>query len=253
MTVDAVVEERHAPSTWWVIRAIARREISIALRRRLVKLLFIISLGPPIVLGVVYVIQVMVQQAGMDLDWDPVLTFLRVEIGFVTLLALGLGTPSVARDRSEDVLFLYATRPVTPWSYAIGKMLAVGAPALALLLIPAILIAILRQGVMGQEITTTDSLLLMGRVLITSVFVAWGFSGVTVGPSAATKRGRWALLIALAFFFVPDAIVQPLSHLAWRTSVPLLSPAGAGEELLSALFGEDVSGGGFASAVILLA
>ena len=33
--------ERHAPSTYQVVYAIARREISIALRRRLVKLLFL--------------------------------------------------------------------------------------------------------------------------------------------------------------------------------------------------------------------
>ena len=51
-----MASERRAPSAWHVIRAIARREIGIALRRRLVRLLFLGSLVPPLVFGIILVV-----------------------------------------------------------------------------------------------------------------------------------------------------------------------------------------------------
>ena len=158
--------ELRAPTSWQVISAIARREIMLALRRRLVKLLFLVNLIPPLVMAVILVVNMMIRQSGLgDLGWDPLLRMLEIQAGPVLLLALGIGTPLVARDRREDVLFLYATRPVTPWSYTLGKMIAVAVPALALLIIPGILIAILRQGLI-EEFHLLDSIALVAKVTV---------------------------------------------------------------------------------------
>ena len=122
--------EPRTPTSAQVIAAIARREITMALRRRLVKLLFLFNLLTPLVLAIIMVVNTIIHSLGLEnLNWDPLVMFLQIEIFTVLLLALGIGTPLVARDRSEDVLFLYATRPVNPWSYTIGKMLAVAVPA----------------------------------------------------------------------------------------------------------------------------
>jgi hypothetical protein len=235
--------EMRAPSSWHVVRAITRREVGIALRRKLVRLLFLASTVPPLVFGIILVVRIMAEKAsGMDLGWDPVLRFLQVQSAPVALLALGLGTPLVSRDRSEDVLYLYAVRPVSPMIYAVGKMLAVAFPTMALLLIPGVLIAILRQGLMPDTVHTGESLLLVAKVALASFFVAWAYAGISVGPSAATKRSRWALLLA-------DTAVQ----LIWRDGAYAVGPANAAVDLMEALLGGGEAPHGWVSAGVLAA
>ena len=225
--------ERSAPSAGHVMWAIARRELGIALRRKLVRLLFLGSALPPLVFGIVLVVRILAEQAtNVDLGWDPVLRFLQVQAFPVALLALGLGTPLVARDRSEDVLYLYAVRPVSPWYYAGGKMLAVALPTSMLLFLPGVLIAVLRQGLLPEQVGTVESLVLVGKVAVAAFLLAGAYAGVSVGPSAATKRARWALLIAFLFFWIPDTIAQ----IIWRGDAYPLGPGNAAEELLEALF-----------------
>jgi ABC-type transport system involved in multi-copper enzyme maturation permease subunit len=240
--------EMRAPLSSQVISAIARREITIALRRRLVKLLFLINLVPPIVMGVILIVNMAVRQAGLDLGWDPLRQLFQIQTGPVLLLALGIGTPLVARDRNEDVLFLYATRPVTPWSYTLGKMMAVVFPAVAVLVVPGILIAVLRQGLM-QEFGLIDSLVLLGKVLVVSTFMAWGYAGVTVGSSATTKKARWALLLTFLCFTIPAAAAE----IIWGSGGYALDARHAVEHLLTALFESDFVRYGVAGAFTLAA
>ncbi len=236
-----------APTTAQVIAAIARREIMMAMRRRLVKLLFLGNLIPPIVMAVILVVNMIAKGLGADLGWDPLVQLLKIQTAPVLFLALAIGTPIVARDRSEDVLFLYATRPVTPWSYTFGKMLAVALPSVALLLIPGILIAVLRAGLIA-EFGLVESLDLVVRIAIVAILVAWGYAGVTVGPSAATKKTRWALLLAFACFVIPGA----LSGIIWGNHGYALDPGQASDDVILALFDGDSVSHGIVGAVTLI-
>ena len=190
---------------------------------------------PPLVMGIILVVRVMAKKAvGVDLGWDPVLRMLMIQAMPVFLLALGLGTPLVARDRAEDVLYLYAVRPVLPWHYTWGKLLAVAIPAFLLMFAPGVLIAVLRQGVMGNQVGTGESVMLVLKVGLAAIFIAMGYAGVSVGPSAATRRSRWALLIALAIFVVPDAVLGGV----WKDEAYGVGPGNAAVELLRSLFGD---------------
>jgi len=240
--------ERSAPSSSAVIRAIARRELALAARRRLTKLLFLFSVLPPIILTVTIVIRMLAEtMTGADLNFDPVLQFLQFQALPVALLALGIGTPSVARDRAEEVLFLYATRPVQPWHYALGKMLAVALPSAALMLLPGILIAVLRLGVTAQLSTGAAAILVL-KLALASVALGWGFAGISVGPSAATRRGRWAMLIALGFFFIPDA----LASVVWGHHALPVGPIKAVHKLLETLVGDGGLAGWFGLVMLIL-
>ncbi|MBU1699683.1 MAG: ABC transporter permease subunit [Candidatus Eisenbacteria bacterium] len=204
-------DQNRAPSSFQVVRAIAQREFNIGLRSKLIKLLFLASTLPPLVLTIILIVRTIAKQStGFDLGWDPMLWFLRFQTLPIALLALRLGTPSVARDRAEEVLFLYATRPVHPWHYALGKMLAVAIPAAALLLFPGILIGIFRLGITA-DYTTAQALVLIAKLFVASLVLAWCFAGVSVGPSAAVRRTRWAFLIALGCYLLPDALSDILS------------------------------------------
>ncbi len=241
--------EREAPASSAVIRAIARREVSLAARRRLTKLLFLFSVLPPVILTVAIVIRMLAETAtGSHIDLDPILEFLQFQALPVALLALGIGTPSVARDRAEEVLFLYATRPVQPWHYAWGKLLAVALPSAALMLLPGVLIAILRLGVTAQ-LDTAGAAMLVLKLALVSVVLGWGYAGISVGPSAATRRGRWAMLIALGFFFVPDALAQ----IVWGRHALPVGPIKAVQGLLETLIeGGDTLAGWFGFLMLLL-
>jgi ABC-type transport system involved in multi-copper enzyme maturation permease subunit len=240
------------PTSVQVITAIARREIIMAMRRKLVRLLFLVNLLIPLVLAIIMVVNTIIRSLGLDyINWDPLVLFLQIETSTVLLLALGIGTPLVSRDRSEDVLFLYATRPVNPWSYTIGKMLAVAVPAVFLLVIPAVLIAILRMGLM-VEFGLLDSLVLIGKVLVVALLVACGYAGVSVGPSAAAKKARWALLLALLCLIIPQAIAG-LSTVVLSIDHYALDVGMAGEYVIEALFDHDVGAhrGGVLAALCL--
>jgi ABC-type transport system involved in multi-copper enzyme maturation permease subunit len=220
------------PTSATVIAAIARREITMAARRRLVKLLFLGNLIPPLTMAIILIVNTAARGVGIEnLGWDPLVRLLQVQAGPVLLLALGIGTPLVARDRNEDVLFLYATRPVTPWSYTMGKMLSVALPAVALLVIPGILMAILRAGLM-EEFGLLDSVTLIAKVVVAAALMAWGYTGVSVGPSAATKKARWALLLAFMCFAIPSAA----SQLIWGHGGYALDPKQAVDDVIAALF-----------------
>jgi hypothetical protein len=237
-----------APSRGHVVGAIARRELAISFRRRLVKLLFITSLGPPLVFAGILVVRLVAQRtAGFDLDWDPVLWFLRIQALPVALLAVGIGAPLVSRDRAEDVLYLYAVRPVTPWTYTAGKLLAVALPSFLLMMLPAVIIVGLRQGLLDQQVGAGESLSLLLRVTLSAVFVAAGYAGVTVGPSALAARSRWALLIIFLFFWLPDLFAA----LLWGPDALGLSPGKAAQGLLDSLVGgRSIAVGAGAAAVL---
>lgn len=220
------------PSSWRVIRAIAQRETMLAARRRLVKLLFLASVLPPLILTVTIVVRIMAERmTGADLPWDPVLLFLQFQSFPVALLALGIGAPAIARDRAEEVLFLYATRPVLPWHYGLGKMLAVAIPAAALMLLPGMLIAVLRMGVTAQ-IGTEEALAMIAKLALVAVVTGWAFAGISIGASAATRRGRWALLIAIGVFVIPQAFTT----IVWILSDIPLAPRAAVNAMLEAFF-----------------
>jgi ABC-type transport system involved in multi-copper enzyme maturation permease subunit len=188
-----------------------RREIVLASKQRLVRLLFLFSTLPPILLTLILLVRNLAEQmANTRLPWDPLLQFIQFQSLPVGLLALGLGTPLVARDRAEDVLFLYATRPVLPWHYALGRMLAVAVPAAALLVVPGVLIAILRVGITA-DLGVGAALDLVGRLAVVALLTAWGLAGVSVGASAVTRRARWAMLLALLCFVVPDVVAKSIS------------------------------------------
>lgn len=242
--------ERRAPTSAQVVLAIARREIATAMRRRLVKLLFLGNLIPPLGMAVALIANIVARGIGVeDLGWDPLARLIEIQAGPVLLLALGIGTPLVSRDRSEDVLFLYATRPVTPWSYTIGKMLAVAIPAVLLLVVPGILMAILRVGLMS-DFGTLDALWLVTRVIIVALLLGCGYAGVSIGPSAATTKARWALFLAFMCFVIPGIVAQVI----WRHTDPYgLSPGTALKHVVAMLFDDDRVSYGIVGMISLVA
>jgi ABC-type transport system involved in multi-copper enzyme maturation permease subunit len=201
------------PSAAHVVGTIAQREFRIALRRKFLRTILLLGFLPPIGAAVVLIIRLLIKQMqGHDTGWDPLPFLLGFQTIPVFLAALGLGTPAVSRDRAEDVLYLYAVRPVNPSLYAAGKMLAVFLPCFLVLLVPIVMVITVRQGILGSDAAPLDSLADFGRAVVLTFGLAVALAGATVGPSAATKRGRWALLLSLAIIMLPDTILRVFGH-----------------------------------------
>jgi ABC-type transport system involved in multi-copper enzyme maturation permease subunit len=230
-----------------VVGAITGRELRLASRRRLVLALFVLSLLPLVVFALVLIIGAASEATfGTHLDWDPVAKFLGVQAFPVELLALGLGTPIVAQDRAEDVLFLYATRPVRPAHYALGKLLAVALPCTALLLLPGFVMAGLRFGILTR-VGLGDTLIVAASVVLASLLIGWGYAGVTLAASALTHRTRWAVWLALAVLILPDSVAAIL-HLGLA-----IGPGKAINAVIAMLFDHGEIGAGIWGASLLAA
>jgi hypothetical protein len=112
-----------------------------------------------------------------------------------------------------------------------------------------VLIAVVRQGLLSEKVDTLESLLLAGRVLLVSLFFAIGFAGVSVGPSAATRRARWALFLAFLIIWLPDAVLAIL----FRGDALPVGPVNAAQELLGDVLGDVRPAGAAWEAMILFA
>jgi hypothetical protein len=86
-----------------------------------------------------------------------------------------------------------------------------------------------------EEFGLLDSLIMTAKILVAGILMACGYAGVTVGPSAATKKARWALLLAFMCFAIPSAA----SEIIWGSSGYALDPGNATDDVVAALFEDD--------------
>jgi ABC-type transport system involved in multi-copper enzyme maturation permease subunit len=231
-----------------VVAAIARRELRLAWRRKVVRWLFLVSVALVLVFTTIVGIQVWGQQLGMvGLAYDPVAGFLSAQAQFLAFLAIALGLPAVATDRAEESLFLYATRPVAPWTYTAGKVLAVAIPSALLLAFPGALIAVVRLSLV-EAVGFVDSAILCAKVVTAGLMSGAAMACVTVGVSSLFKQQRWGFLAVLLLITVPDGLAEGMFG---RAAMPL-GPVAASRALVDAWFGSlDASRGLWAAAVLL--
>jgi hypothetical protein len=81
--------------------------------------------------------------------------------------------------------------------------------------------------------------------------MAVAYAGICVGASAATKKARWALMIAIACMILPK-MVTVLGSLAWRGLHIALDAPRAVEDLIDALFRGGRSTEGILAILVLL-
>lgn len=137
----------HADPPWWVI---ARRGLSAPLRRRGNLALLILAWVPALVMGVQIYIKAKAGQlaelaAGVgwgDVSAAGMLAFIDRQDFFVFLVIASLGAGLIARDRQENGLALYFSRPLTLVDYLAGKTLIILGGYLAVTLAPALLLCL---------------------------------------------------------------------------------------------------------------
>lgn len=145
---------------------------------------------------------------------------------FVFPATIGAGASSIAEDLAQRAFQFYFAKPVTPAQYLAGRMGAVGLVSLALVLVPALLLAAALVALGGKELLV-ERLGLVIPALIQCVLVAlvMGTASVgvsSVGKSRALTASAWILLFLVPY--VVSVLVFQIGHVAWLqlASIPAL-------------------------------
>lgn len=184
--------QRAAPA-WWVI---ARRGLGTSLQYRWLLLLLAVAWIPAIVKGVIIFIKA---RAGQFVDltiggqWASItpagfLAFVEGQRFFVFLVLAVLGAGLIARDRRENGLALYFSRPLTLRDYLAGKLTIVVGGFLAVTLAPAWLLCLFAYLVdpaaVGLELLLGTPL----RLLVFCLATGAGLGAIVLALSSLATR-----------------------------------------------------------------
>ncbi len=178
----------------WLV--IARRGLAAPLKRRWTLLLLFAAWVPALVKGVIVFIKAKAGQF-LDLavggDWTSVtpagfLSFLEGQRFFVFVATMVLGAALIARDRRENGLSLYFSRPISLTDYLAGKTLIVLGGYLGVTLVPSLLLCLFTY-LVDPTAAGVDILLLTPlRLTVVSVFMGSGLALVLLAFSAMGTR-----------------------------------------------------------------
>jgi ABC-type transport system involved in multi-copper enzyme maturation permease subunit len=178
----------------WLV--IARRGLAAPLKRRWTLILLFAAWVPAVVKGAIVFFKA---RAGQFLDlavggeWTSVtpagfLAFMEGQRFFVFLATVILGAGLVARDRRENGLSLYFSRPISLADYLAGKTMIVLAGYLAVTLVPSLLLCVFSYLVDPTAAGLELLLLTPLRLLVVSVFTGVGLALVLLAFSALGTR-----------------------------------------------------------------
>jgi ABC-type transport system involved in multi-copper enzyme maturation permease subunit len=193
-----------ADPPWWVI---ARRGLAAPLRKRSNLGLLVLAWIPALVMGVQVYTKVKAGQlaelaAGVgwgDISAGGFLTFIDRQDFFVFLVIAILGAGLIARDRQDNGLSLYFSRPLSLTDYLAGKTLVILGGYLAVTLVPALLLCLFAYLVeptaVGLELLIVTPLRLTVLTLVTGTalsLIMLAFS--SLGTRTVLVIVWWAVL-----------------------------------------------------------
>lgn len=184
---------QHAAPPWLVI---ARRGLAGPLRQRWTLILLFAAWVPAIVKGGIVFFKAKAGQL-MDLavggEWTSIspagfLSFLEMQRFFVFVVLVILGAGLIARDKRENGLSLYFSRPISLVDYLGGKALILLGGFVSVTLLPALLLCLFSYLVdpdaTGFELLLSTPL----RLIVVSAFIGVGLALVLMALSSMGTR-----------------------------------------------------------------
>lgn len=226
-----------------------RYALSKAWRSWLVKLTLFFGWGPFAVACVIWYVQLQLLQARAPGGSGPELSDLGGMIHslggaqlwlFGTLIALGAGAGTVARDSAQRVFPFFFAKPVSPAQYVAGHVAAVFTWAFGLVYVPLFLFGGFIAATVGSELRFSAAGLVLAAVPY-SVVVAGAIAATSVGLSSLSKSRAFTMTTWAMGFLVPTVaawLVEELIEWPW---LGLLSLPRLCEVLGDALFKVDAS------------
>ena len=184
---------------WWVI---ARRGLSAPLKRRWTLILLFLAWVPAVVKGAIIFFKAKageIVELAAGGDWSSIspsgfLAFLEGQRFFVFVATVIIGAAIIARDRRENGLSLYFSRPLGLQDYLAGKTLVVLGAYLAVSLVPALVLCLfsylIDPGAVGLE-------LLLFTPLRLTVFCMLAGTGISLVLLAFSSMGTRTVLVVV--------------------------------------------------------
>lgn len=152
----------------------------------------------------------------------------RLQMTFVLVLCVLIGSGLIAEDRRTNALELYLSRPVWLLQYLLGKLSVVGFFIAMVSLVPAVLLVAVHMVLTGLDPELVPGQLeLMGRVVVACVVPGLLLGLLVLAASSLTSRGRSASIVFVGFLVLLEGVVVNMVAETFRA---------AGTQLLSVGF-----------------
>lgn len=135
---------------------------------------------------------------------------------FLFILALIVGTGSIAADNRANALLVYLSKPITKGDYLFGKWMSIFLLLFAVTVVPALLLYGFFVALFFKDGILTEEPLLLLRILGAMAFPAAIYASLLVGISAWSKTGRMAGGVLAGVYFVSLILVQTFSSFLFR-------------------------------------
>lgn len=164
--------------------------------------------------------------------------FMYVQAGFAVFLAALAGPGLVAPDLANNALPLYLSRPLTRWSYVLGRLTVIVGMLSVVTWIPGLVLFGLQVGLAGGWWFLANWTLGAGMV---AGFLLWLLilGLVAMASSAYVKWRVVAGAVSLAFFFILAGVSVMIDEIFRVTWGHVLDPAWAVNRVWCTLLGVD--------------
>ena len=119
-------------------------------------------------------------------------------VGF--LVTLTVGASAIAADRASGAFSFYFSRPVRPIDYLAGKLGGLIALQAAVQVVPLLLLAVFRVGLVANRADFAEEIVLVPRALGLGLLGAIVYAAVPIGVSALVPNRRNAVLVWVAYY-----------------------------------------------------
>ena len=209
-------------NTWVMLR----HSLSRAWASWLVKIALFLSIGPLLVVGTLYAINVFVfaPMAHVETSAIDAGKLVRTLYGwetwiFVLMITIGAGAPAIAEDLTHKAFQYFFAKPVTIAQYLFGRIGATAIFAFTVTFLPAVLLVALTVlvGAPTSDLRLERMALLL-PALLDAVIIALVTSTVSVALSSLSKSRALTMSAWVLLFLVPHVLaglVSLLGHWDW--------------------------------------
>lgn len=159
---------------------------------------------------------------------------------FGTLIALGAGAGTIARDNAQRAFPFFFAKPVSPAQYIAGHVAAVFTWAFAMIYVPLMFFGAFVAATVNPELRFSAAGLLLAAIPY-SVLVAGAIATTSVGLSSLSKSRAFTMTTWAIGFLVPTVAAWLIEELVEWPWLGLLSLPRLCEVLGNALFKVEAS------------
>lgn len=126
------------------------------------------------------------------------------------VVAIG-GPPLISRDIKSKAFLVYFSKPIRPWQYVLGKLMAVGFFVFSMTLFPAVVLYLIGVGLSPDVGTLKATLPILGQIVLSSVVIAVPIAMVVLLLSSLTRDRRIATFTWVSTWIFGELAFRVLS------------------------------------------